>query len=60
MVEIVRLFAANARAALSREEGQTLVEYSLIIVSVSLLCIAVLTGIGHTVTGMVNNVAAGL
>jgi Flp pilus assembly pilin Flp len=61
MLEMLRRLIPNRFAAtLCEEEGQTLVEYSLVIVSVSLLCIALLTGIGHTITAMLNNTANGL
>jgi Flp pilus assembly pilin Flp len=45
---------------LGDQAGQILVEYSLIVASITLICVAVLTGIGHTVTGLFSNAANGL
>ena len=50
----------NMVAALSREDGQALVEYSLIILLVALVTIAALTSIGTAVSGIIQSVAAAL
>jgi Flp pilus assembly pilin Flp len=55
-----QLLTVRAAAMLRDEDGQILVEYSLIVASIALICVAVLTGIGNTVTGMFANAANGL
>jgi pilus assembly protein Flp/PilA len=42
------------------EDGQALVEYSLILLLIALVTIAALTSIGTTVSGIINAVAAAL
>jgi Flp pilus assembly pilin Flp len=47
-------------AAIPEEDGQALVEYSLILLLVALVTIAALTSIGTSVSGILNTVAAAL
>jgi pilus assembly protein Flp/PilA len=47
-------------AAIPEEDGQALVEYSLILLLIALVTIAALTSIGNTVSGIINAVAAAL
>ncbi len=47
-------------ASVAREEGQALVEYSLILALISVVAIVVLTAIGTGVTGILGEVAAAL
>ena len=47
-------------ALASDEEGQALVEYSLILLLVALVTIAALTSIGTSVSGIIQTVAAAL
>jgi Flp pilus assembly pilin Flp len=53
-----RLLVMPALRVLAREDGQTLVEYSLILVIITIAAIAALTGIGGTIKGFFDNVAA--
>ena len=43
--------------ASEREEGQGLVEYALILVLVSIVCIAALTALGTSINGILNTIA---
>lgn len=47
-------------ALASDEDGQALVEYSLILLLVALVTIAALTSIGTSVSGIIQTVAAAL
>ena len=47
-------------AALPGEDGQALVEYSLILLLIALVTIAALTSIGTAVSGIISSVAAAL
>ena len=47
-------------AGLPEEDGQALVEYSLILLLVALVTIAALTSIGTAVSGIIQSVAAAL
>ena len=40
----------------NREEGQTLVEYGLILAFVAVVCIGVLTGLGNKLIDLINSV----
>ena len=42
---------------LGSEEGQALVEYTLIISLIAVVCIAALTVTGHSVSGFLNSLA---
>jgi Flp pilus assembly pilin Flp len=46
--------------ALPGEDGQALVEYSLILLLIALVTIGALTSIGTTVSGIISSVAAAL
>lgn len=46
--------------AVQDEEGQTLVEYALILVLIAIVVIAVLTAIGGNVDQVFNNIATAL
>jgi pilus assembly protein Flp/PilA len=48
------------RARLAREEGQTLVEYALILALISVVTIAVLTAIGQDVGSVLSKVQSTL
>ncbi|HEY6469618.1 MAG TPA: Flp family type IVb pilin [Candidatus Dormibacteraeota bacterium] len=52
------------RAALdqlnSREEGQGMVEYALILVLISIVVIVILTTLGHNVNNVFSNISHGL
>lgn len=43
-----------------REQGQTLVEYSLILVLIALVVIGVVTALGGTITSVFSNVASSI
>jgi len=59
---LIRLEAlwVGGRCAMRREEGQTLVEYALILVLVALVVIAVLTLLGGNVKGVFSHVSSSL
>ena len=46
--------------ALPGEDGQALVEYSLILLLIALVTVGALTSIGGAVSAIITNVAAGL
>jgi Flp pilus assembly pilin Flp len=48
------------RAQIAREEGQALVEYSLILALVSIVAIALLTSIGNDIKKVLEEVVKGL
>ena len=48
------------RSALSRQEGQGMVEYALILVLVSIVVIIILTTLGHTIQNVFSDIVAGL
>jgi Flp pilus assembly pilin Flp len=47
-------------AAISEEDGQALVEYSLILLLIALVAVGALTSIGQAVSGIITNMAAAL
>jgi pilus assembly protein Flp/PilA len=47
-------------AAQSREEGQGMVEYALILVLIALIVIVILTTVGHQVNNVFSNISHGL
>jgi Flp pilus assembly pilin Flp len=55
-----RLVTGRVLPVFEKEEGQALVEYALVLVMVTLLCVAFLTTMGQTVVGFFENVAQGL
>ena len=48
------------RSALSRQEGQGMVEYALILVLVSIVVILILTTLGGTIKNVFSDIVAGL
>ena len=44
----------------SREEGQTLVEYAMILVMVAVVVVAVVGTLGHTIKSVFSNVASSI
>jgi Flp pilus assembly pilin Flp len=60
---MVKLYVSlqNMLERLSREEGQTAVEYGLVVALVSLIIVGALaTGMGTVITDVVNNLTAAL
>jgi pilus assembly protein Flp/PilA len=55
MLRLGKVFARFGE--LSREDGQALVEYGLIIALVALVCIAGLTALGLSINGLLNSIA---
>lgn len=55
MLKVGKVFARFDE--LSREDGQALVEYGLIIALVALVCIAGLTALGVSINGLLNSIA---
>jgi Flp pilus assembly pilin Flp len=51
---------SHISAAILQEDGQALVEYSLILLLIALVTVGALTSIGGAVSGIITNVAAGL
>jgi pilus assembly protein Flp/PilA len=51
---------AHISGAIRQEDGQALVEYSLILLLIALVTVGALTSIGGAVSGIITNVAAGL
>ena len=60
VTELVARFQAAAVAAQTREEGQTLVEYSLILALVSIGSIAVLLALSGKINGVFNTISSAL
>jgi pilus assembly protein Flp/PilA len=48
---------ASIRTRLAREEGQALVEYTLIVSLIAVVCIAALTVAGHSLADILNSIA---
>jgi pilus assembly protein Flp/PilA len=51
---------SHISAAIRQEDGQALVEYSLILLLIALVTVGALTSIGGAVSTIITNVAAGL
>jgi Flp pilus assembly pilin Flp len=51
---------SHISAAILQEDGQALVEYSLILLLIALVTIGALTSIGTAVSGIISSVAAAL
>jgi Flp pilus assembly pilin Flp len=51
---------SHISAAIPQEDGQALVEYSLIILLIALVTVGALTSIGGAVSAIITNIAAGL
>jgi len=45
------------RLRFDREEGQTLIEYALIVSLISVVAIVALKATGHSITGILNNIS---
>ena len=60
VTEFVARVQAAALAAHTREEGQTLVEYSLILALVSIGSIAVLLALSGKINGVFNTISSAL
>jgi pilus assembly protein Flp/PilA len=64
MVNKVTELGERIRAALdelnTREEGQGMVEYALILVLISIVVIVILTTLGHSVNNVFSNISHGL
>jgi pilus assembly protein Flp/PilA len=54
----LRLFYADSDS--SREEGQGMVEYALILVLIAVVVIVILTVVGNQVSNVFSNVSSGL
>lgn len=52
--------SSHISAATLQEDGQALVEYSLILLLIALVAVGALTSIGAAVSGIITNVAAAL
>ena len=57
MVEAIMKAKRLWERGLTREEGQGLVEYALILVLVSIVAIAALKALGGSITGILNTIA---
>ena len=57
MVETIQKVKGLWERGLTREEGQGLVEYALILVLVSIVAITALKALGSSITGILNTVA---
>lgn len=51
---------SDISAAILQDDGQALVEYSLVILLIALVAVGALTAIGGAVSGIITNVAAAL
>jgi len=64
MVDRVTEVSERIRAVLdqlnTREEGQGMVEYALIVVLISIVVIVILTTLGHNVNNVFSNISHGL
>jgi pilus assembly protein Flp/PilA len=64
MVDRVTEVSERVRAVLdrlnTREEGQGMVEYALILVLISIVVIVILTTLGHRVNNVFSNISKGL
>jgi pilus assembly protein Flp/PilA len=56
----LKTFFAGLRSRVSREEGQALVEYALILGLVSVVAIALLTAVGADITSLLARVTSAL
>jgi Flp pilus assembly pilin Flp len=59
-VELRERFALTILAGLRRRDGQTLVEYSLILTFVALVVIGVITALGGTISSVFSNTASAI
>jgi Flp pilus assembly pilin Flp len=56
----VRKRCTEAVRRIGEEDGQVLFEYALILGLVALLTVGVLTSLGHTVSGLLNQVSSNM
>jgi Flp pilus assembly pilin Flp len=56
----VRKRCTEAVRRIAEEDGQVLFEYALILGLVALLTVGVLTSLGHTVSGLLNQVSSNM
>jgi Flp pilus assembly pilin Flp len=56
----VRKRCKEAVRRIAEEDGQVLFEYALILGLVALLTVGVLTSLGHTVSGLLNQVSSNM
>jgi pilus assembly protein Flp/PilA len=54
---LMRLHTANLRSSVSRQEGQALIEYALIISLIALVAIVALQTTGTNIKGVLNTIA---
>jgi Flp pilus assembly pilin Flp len=54
---LMRLHPTNLRSSLSRQEGQALIEYALIISLIALVAIVALQTTGTNIKGVLNTIA---
>jgi pilus assembly protein Flp/PilA len=59
-VEVSERIRALVEAARTREEGQGMIEYALILVLIAIVLIVILTTLGHTVNNVFSNISKGL
>ena len=55
-----RILADRLRARLSREEGQGMVEYGLIVAAIAVVCIGAFQLLGGNIVGLINGIAGDL
>jgi Flp pilus assembly pilin Flp len=60
MTDMLELLMLHVRGARTREEGQALVEYALILVLVSIVAVALLTAIGASIVSRIQEVVDAL
>ena len=58
--DALTVHAQSLLARTSREEGQGMVEYALILVLIAIVVIVVLAVVGHQVSDVFNNINSGL
>ena len=56
----LKSFFAGLHSRVSREEGQALVEYALILGLISVVAIALLTAVGNDITSLLSKVTSAL
>lgn len=54
------MMSAAVRSVPTREEGQSLVEYALILVMLAVVVVAVVGTLGHTIKSVFSNVASSI
>jgi len=60
MNSILLMLASKVRALISREEGQDLVEYALLLALVSLAAVAGLNGLAASISGVFSSISSTL